>query len=48
MNLYHYHSNHLIILPIPQLFSSIHLSKHLHPNHLYHQLVIQLFNFFTQ
>ncbi|MCG8933752.1 hypothetical protein H6K70_03410, partial [Staphylococcus epidermidis] len=38
MNVYHYHSNDLIMLAIPELFWSIELSKELDANQLYEEL----------
>ena len=42
INVYHYHSNDLIMLAIPELFWSIELSKELDANQLYEELVMQL------
>jgi len=48
MNVYHYRSNDLIMLAIPELFWSIELSKELDANQLYEELVMQLFNLLTE
>lgn len=48
MNVYHYHSNDLIMLAIPELFWSIELSKELDANQLYEELVMQLFNLLNE
>ena len=48
MNVYHYRSNDLIVLAIPELFWSIELSKELDANQLYEELVMQLFNLLTE
>lgn len=48
MNIYHYHSNDLIMLAIPKLFWSIELPKELDANQLYEELVMQLFNLLTE
>ena len=40
INVYHYHSNDLIMLAIPELFWSIELSKELDANQLYEELVM--------
>lgn len=48
MNVYHYRSNDLIMLAIPELFWSIELSKELDENQLYEELVMQLFNLLTE
>lgn len=48
MNVYHYSSNDLIMLAIPELFWSIELSKELDANQLYEELVMQLFNLLTE
>ena len=48
MNVYHYHSNDLIMLAITELFWSIELSKELDANQLYEELVMQLFNLLTE
>lgn len=51
INVYHYHSNDLIMLAIPELFWSIwsiELSKELDANQLYEELVMQLFNLLTE
>lgn len=48
MNVYHYHSNDLIMLAIAELFWSIELSKELDANQLYEELVMQLFNLLTE
>ena len=44
INVYHYHSNDLIMLAIPELFWSIELDA----NQLYEELVMQLFNLLTE
>ena len=44
INVYHYHSNDLIMLAIPELFWSIELSKELDANQLYEEL----FNLLTE
>ena len=48
INVYHYHSNDLIMLAIPEHFWSIELSKELDANQLYEELVMQLFNLLTE
>ena len=48
MNVYHYRSNDLIMLAIPELFWSIELPKELDANQLYEELVMQLFNLLTE
>ena len=48
INVYHYPSNDLIMLAIPELFWSIELSKELDANQLYEELVMQLFNLLTE
>lgn len=48
MNVYHYRSNDLIMLAIPELFWSIELSKELDTDQLYEELVMQLFNLLTE
>lgn len=48
INVYHYHSNDLIMLAISELFWSIELSKELDANQLYEELVMQLFNLLTE
>lgn len=47
INVYHYHSNDLIMLAIPELFGPLSYQE-LDANQLYEELVMQLFNLLTE